>query len=151
MHSAFPLLALYQCVEFHSIPFYIFRDMLQTSFYCKNKKRGSYSENTGARVMILAFCNSLYSPLSVYQVSLNYLHYFQRYALDKSVMDGLTFYTNVCNSTKSDDRVMVLAFCSSSISPLTIYQVSFHSLLYFQRYAPNKLFIAKTEKREVTP
>ena len=28
-----------------------------------------------------------------------------------------------------------------------MYQVSFNSLLYFQRYAPDKLFIAKIKKR----
>ena len=37
--------------------------------------------------MVLAFCNCPDSPVSVYQVSLNYLQYFYRYALDKSVTD----------------------------------------------------------------
>ena len=50
-------------------------------------KRGSNSIHTG-RVTVLVFCNSSHDPLSVYQVSLNYLQYFERYALDKSVMDG---------------------------------------------------------------
>ena len=58
-------------------------------------------------------------------------------------MDGRTFYTNGCNSAKSGNRVMVLAFCTSSIDPLSRYQVSFHSNLYFQRYAPDKPFTAK--------
>ena len=60
--------------------------------------------------------------------------------------DGRTFHTNICNAAKSGDRVMVLAFCISAIGPLSIYQASFHSLVYFQRYAPDKLFIAKIEK-----
>ena len=59
--------------------------------------------------------------------------------------DGRKFYTNGCNSA-SGDRVMVLAFCTSSIGPLSIYQVPFQSLLYFQRYALDKLFTAKIEK-----
>ena len=63
-------------------------------------------------------------------------------------MDGWTFYTNGCNSIKRGDRVMILAFCISSIGPLSIHQVSFHSFLYmyFQRYAPDKLFTAKIGK-----
>ena len=51
-------------------------------------------------------------------------------------------------SWESGDRVMVLAFCTFSICPLSIYQVSFHSLLYFQRYALDMLFIAKIEKEK---
>ena len=42
--------------------------------------------------------------------------------------------------------VMVLAFCTFSIGPLSIYQVSFHSLLYFQGFALDKLFTVKIEK-----
>ena len=44
------------------------------------------------------------------------------------------------------DRVMILAFCTSSDDPLSMYQDSFNSLLYFQRYAPDKLIIAKIKK-----
>ena len=29
LHSALPLMAIYQCIKFHLIPFYTFRDMLQ--------------------------------------------------------------------------------------------------------------------------
>ena len=43
----------------------------------------------------------------------------------------------------TDGRVMILAFCSSSGGPLSMYQVSFNSLVYFQRYTPDKLSIAK--------
>ena len=41
---------------------------------------------------------------------------------------------------------MVLAFCTSSHDILSMYQVLFNSFLYFQRYAPDKLYIAKTMK-----
>ena len=44
------------------------------------------------------------------------------------------------------DRVTVLAFSTSSDGHLSMYQVSFNPLLYFQRYAPDKLFIAKIKK-----
>ena len=42
--------------------------------------------------------------------------------------------------------VTVLALCTSSDGHLSLYQVSFNSLLNFQRYAPDKLFIAKIKK-----
>ena len=64
--------------------------MRQTSFLLQNFKRESNSVNTGDTVMVLAFCNYPYSPLSVYQISLNYLQYFKRYTPDKSVTDGRT-------------------------------------------------------------
>ena len=60
--------------------------------------------------------------------------------------DERTFYKNGCNSAKSGDGVMVLTFCTSSIDPLSIYQDSFHSLLYFQRYTLDKLSTPKIEK-----
>ena len=41
---------------------------------------------------------------------------------------------------------MVLAFCASSDDILSIYQVLFNSLLYLQRYAPDKLNIAEIGK-----
>ena len=41
------------------------------------------------------------------------------------------------------NRVTVLAHCTISDGCLSMYQVSFDSLLYFQRYAPDKFYIAK--------
>ena len=41
---------------------------------------------------------------------------------------------------------MVLALITSSDSHLSMYQVSFNSLPYFQRSAPDKLFTAKIKK-----
>ena len=45
------------------------------------------------------------------------------------------------------DRVTVLALYTSSDGCLSMYQVSFNSLLYFQRYAPDKLYFAKIKKK----
>ena len=45
-----------------------------------------------------------------------------------------------------DARTPLPAFCTSSDGHLLIYQVSFDSLLHFQRYAPDKLFISKIKK-----
>ena len=41
---------------------------------------------------------------------------------------------------------MVLALGTSADSPLSMYQVSFNSLVYFQRSTPDKLFIEKNKK-----
>ena len=41
------------------------------------------------------------------------------------------------------NRVMVLALCTSSGDILSMYEVLFNSLPYSQRYAPDKLNIAK--------
>ena len=49
---------------------------------------------------------------------------------------GNSVITCTCN------RVTVLALCTISDGHLSMYQVSFDSLLYFQRYAPDKFNIA---------
>ena len=90
LHSALPLTAVYQCIKFHLIPFYTFQRYAPDKLFTAKIKKGSNSINTGYSVMVLAFCNSPHGPLLVYQVSLNYLQYFYRYALDKSVTDGRT-------------------------------------------------------------
>ena len=45
-----------------------------------------------------------------------------------------------------DAQAPLPALCTSSDGHLSMYQVSFKSLLYFQRYALDKLFIAKIKK-----
>ena len=42
-------------------------------FFIAKLKKGSNSENTGDGVIVLAFCTSTFSSLSVYQVSFIYL------------------------------------------------------------------------------
>ena len=56
---------MYQ-VSFNSL-LHFQRDALDKLFIAKIKK-GSNSVNTSDSVMVLAFCNSLHGPLSVYQV-----------------------------------------------------------------------------------
>ena len=48
-------------------------------------------------------------------------------------------------TVKTCDRIMFLALCASG-DILSMCQVLFNSLLYFQRYAPDKLNIAKNRK-----
>ena len=50
------------------------------------------------------------------------------------------------HSVNTGDMVIVLAFCHFPHGPLVVNQVSFHSLVYFQTYSPDKLFIAKIKK-----
>ena len=50
------------------------------------------------------------------------------------------------NSVITCNRVTVLALCTISDCCLSMHQVSFDSLLYFQRYAPDKFNIAKIRK-----
>ena len=46
--------------------------------------------------------------------------------------------------------VIILALYNSPYDPLPVYQFSFNSLVYLQRYAPNKLFIAKIKIKKVS-
>ena len=56
--------------------------------------------------------------------------YFKRYAMDKLIIAKIKMGSN---SVITCNRVTVLAFCNISDGPLPMYQVSFDSLLYFQR------------------
>ena len=80
-------LSVYQ-FSFNSLLY--FQRYVPDKLFIAKTKKGSNSVNTGNRVVVLAFCNSSHGPLSVYQVSLNYLQYFERYAPDKSMTDGRT-------------------------------------------------------------
>ena len=73
--------------------------------------------------MVLALSNSSHGPLSVYQVSLNFL-----------VCCGQIFIAKLkkgSNSVNTIDRVMVLALCNSPYGPLSVYQVSLNYFQYF--------------------
>ena len=75
LHSALSLMAVYQCiVSFNSLLY--FQRYAPDKLFTAKIKKGSNSINTCGSVMILAFCNFPHGPLSVYQVSLNYLQYF---------------------------------------------------------------------------
>ena len=68
--------------------------------------------------MVLPFCTFSDGHLSMYQVLFNSLPYFQRYAPDKLFTAK---NKKGSNSVKTGDRVMVLAFCDSPHSPLSVY------------------------------
>ena len=116
-------------------------------------RKGNNSINTEDRVMVLAFCVSgpswpscsfpscplLFIPL----IDLYHCIQFHLFIFN-TLRDMLwTSIRKANNSVITCDRVTVLALCTSSDGRLSMYQVSFNSLLYFQRYAPDKLFIAK--------
>ena len=84
--------------------------------------------------------------MALYQciVSFNSLVYFQRYGPDKLFN---TTITKESYSVNTGDRVTILALCASlMVLYHSMYQVSFISIVYFQRYAPDKLFIAKMKQ-----
>ena len=108
-----------------------------------NIKMGSNSVITCYRVTVLPLYTISDGHLSMYQVSFDSLLYFQRYVPDKFYIAKIRKGNNSINT---DDRVMVLAFCTSPCSPLSLYQVSFIYLHYFLRYALDKLTIAKIRK-----
>ena len=92
------------------------------------------------RVTVLALCTFSDGRLLIYQVSFNSLLYFQKYAPDKLFIAKIK---RESSSVNTGDRVMVLAFCNSLHSPLSVYQVLFIYLQYFLRYAQDKLTFAK--------
>ena len=79
----------------------------------------------------------------MYQVSFNSLLYFQRYAPDTLFIAKMK---KESDSVNTGYRITILTFCISSDGPLSMFQISFNPLLYLQRYAPDKIFIAKIIK-----
>ena len=111
-------------------------------------KMGSNSVNT---LTGLWFLHSALPLTAIYHCTrflFNSLELFQIYAPDKLFIAKIIKGSNSVNTV---DRVMVLALCTFADDPLSMYQFLFHSLVLFQRYATDKLFIAKNKKREVTP
>ena len=85
--SSDDILSMYQ-VLFNSL-LYFQRYALDKLNIAKIRKGSNYV-NTGDRVIIVAFYDSPHGPLSVYQVSFNFLVYFYSYAPDK------LFIANIC-------------------------------------------------------
>ena len=117
------------CIKFHLFIFNTFKDMPWTILLLQKLGR-EITVITCDRVKVLALCTSSYCRLLMYQVSLNSLLYFQRYALDNHLLQILRRVVT-CN------RVMALA---SAISLMAFYQcIKFIYLQYFKRYAPDRL------------
>ena len=124
--SSDDILSMYQ-VLFNSLIY--FQRYVPDKLNTAKIRKGSSSENTGDRVMVLAFCDSPHDPLSMHQVSFYSHVYFRRYALDKFFIAKIK---KTSNSVNTVDRVMILAVCTSSNGLLSMYKVSFNSLVYFQ-------------------
>ena len=116
--------------------------MQRTNLNIAKIRMGNNSINTDDRILVLAFCTFPHSPLSLYQV-LFIFNTFTDMLWTRLLLQKLGREITVITC----DRVMVPALCTSSDGRLSMYQVSFNSLLHFQRYAPDKLFIAKFKKR----
>ena len=89
-------------------------------------------------VTILALCTFADGPLSMYQVSISLLVFFQRYSPDSLFIAKIKKRSNSVNTF---DIVMVLALCCYTNGPLSMYYVSFNSLVYFYRYATDKFLL----------
>ena len=126
---------MYQ-VSFNSL-LYFQRYALDKLFIAKIKKGGN-SINTDDRVMVLAFC-TLYQCIKFHSFIFNtFRDMLQTSLLLQKLEREITVIT--CDKFKN------LALCTSSDGYSSMYQVSFNSLLYFQRYAPDKLLFAKIRK-----
>ena len=79
-------------------------------------------------------CTSSNDLLLVYQVLFNSLLYFQRFGPDNHFIAKIKKGSTSVNAA---DRVMALAFCIFSDSPLS----QFIKFLRVQRYALDKLFL----------
>ena len=92
---------------------------------------------------MLAFTLSSDSPLSTFIVSFDSLKYFKKYAPDKFISANIKKGSNSVNTC---NLVTVPTLCAISDAHLSVYQISFNSLLYCQRHAPDNLNIAKIRK-----
>ena len=119
--------------------------MLQTSF--AKIKMGNNSVITCNRVTVLALCTISDGLLSMYQVSFDSLLYFQRYSPD---IFNIAIIRKGNKSINIDNRVMVLAFCTSPHSPLSLYQVLFIYLQYFYRDMLRTSLLLQKLGREIT-
>ena len=120
--------------------------MLQTNVLLQ-KIRREITVITCDRVIVLAFCTSSDDILSMYQVLINPLLYFQRNAPDKL---NIAKYRKGSNSVNTGELVVVLAFCDSSHGLLSVYQSPFYYLNLCRDMLLISLQLQKLG-REITP
>ena len=128
LKSAISCIALYHCIKYHLFIFKTFRDVLRTSLLLQNNRNGNNSVISCDTVTILALCTFSDGLLSMYQVSLNPLPYYQSYAPDKLFTAKIKKGSNTVNPS---DRVMFFAFCNFPHITLSVCQVSLNYLQYF--------------------
>ena len=132
-------LSMYQ-VSFNSLLY--FQRYAQDKLFIAKIKMGSNSANTGDRVMVLVFCNFM----ALCQCIKFHFFIFNSFRGMLQTSLHLQKIRMGNNSVITCDRVTVLALCTSSDGRLLMYQVSFNSRPYFQRYALDKLFTVKIKK-----
>ena len=115
LHYVISFIALYQRIKFHLFIFNSFRDMLRTSLLL---------QKLGRKITLKLLVIEL--RLSMYQVSLNSLLYFQRCSPGKLFTAK---NKKGSNSVNTGDRVMVLALFDFHHGTLSVYQVSLSSIL----------------------
>ena len=137
-------LSMYQ-VSFNCLLY--FQRYAPDKLFIAKIKKGSNSTNIGDRVMVLAFCHSLHSPLLVYRVSFIYLQYFYRYDPEKLTIAKLRKGNK---SVITWDRVTVLPLCTSSDGRLSMYHLHVIPFYTFRDMLQTSFLLQKL-RREVTP
>ena len=131
---------MYQ-VSFDSLLY--FKRYALDKFNIAKISKGTNSINTYNRVMVFAFCISLIALYHCIKFHLFIFNTFRDMLRTSLLMQKIRKGNN---SVITCDRITVFVLCTSSDGSMLMYKVSFHSLLYFQRYTPDKLFIAKIER-----
>ena len=96
-------MAVYQCTKFLLIPFYT-----PDKLFIAKIKKGSNSVKTVDTVIVLAFCDSLHSPLSMYKFHLFIFNTFRDILCTSLLLQKLER-----EITQITDRFTVLALCTS--------------------------------------
>ena len=120
-----------------------FQSSAPDKLFISKIKKESNSLNTTDRVTILAlwtFADGLLKCIK--------FHFIPLYTFRDMIRTNFLLQNRKkgSNSVNTVDRVMVLKLRSFADGSLSMCQSSFTSLIYFQRYAPEKLFIAKNKK-----
>ena len=110
--------------------------MAQTGIHYEQNKwlRGDNYVNIQCRIMVLVHCLSPDCHLSINKVPFQSPKYFPRYGPDKHPLWKNKWLWGD-NTVNIQGRIMVLVHCPSSHWHLSIKQVSFQSLKYFQDMA----------------
>ena len=116
LHSAISLLVFYQFIKFHSITLQCFYRYAPDKLIIAKIKEGNKSVIICNRVTVLAFCPFSDVSLSMYQVSLNSLLFFQGYAPDNLFIAKLIKFPSVLSEICSGQSF----YCKTSKRKLTL-------------------------------
>jgi len=139
LSAVLPRINIYVCIQFNFKLFCTFQDMAQTGIHYEINKwlRGNNYVNIQGRIMVLVHCPSPDCHLSINQVPIQSLLYFQDMARTHIHYEQKKWLRGD-NTVNIQGMSMVLMDCPSSHCHLSLNQVSFQSLLYFPRYCSDR-------------